>query len=53
MFKTSKLWLTEKKHLHTDEVEQMSSLESVKVRSRRRNAACLTAAFLRELGDDV
>lgn len=47
MFKTSKLRLTEKKHLHTDEVEQMSSLESVKVRRRSPNAACLTAAFLR------
>lgn len=34
MFKTSKLRLTEKKHLHSDEVEQMSSLESVKVRPR-------------------
>lgn len=48
MFKTSKLRLTEKKHLHADEVEQMSSLESVKVRRRRRNAARLTAAFPRE-----
>lgn len=35
MFKTSKLRLTEKKHLHADEAEQMSSLESVKVRRRR------------------
>lgn len=49
MFKTSKCWLTEKKHLHTDEVEQMSSLESVKVRHRRRNAACWTTVFLWEL----
>lgn len=49
MFKTSKLWLMEKKHLHSGEVERMSSLESVKVSRRRRNAACLTAAFLWEL----
>lgn len=45
MFKTSKPWLTEKQHLHSDKMEQMSSLESVKVRHRRGNVICLSVDF--------
>lgn len=42
MFKTSKPRLTEKQHLHSDKMEQMSSLESVKVRCGRGNVICLS-----------
>lgn len=51
MFKTSKPRLAETRHLHFDKMEQMRSLESVKVKRRRKCNLSLHRLSLRLLGE--